>query len=176
MSYLLRLITFILAMAIGVLGSYVYLNAPPSPHEYEDALVSRVVVPENSMSACSGRYNLSINSAGGSGSSGSGYGSSNHKVDVEGLPTINRSLKVLSKKKPEYTPEARSQNIEGTVMLRVTFLASGGIGAVTTVKGLPCGLTERAIEAARQIRFEPETINGTRRTTTRPVSYSFNIY
>lgn len=99
-----------------------------------------------------------------------------NETSSESISRVTIPLKILSKKKAEYTEEARSEGIQGKVTLRVTFLASGGIGSITTVKGLPHGLTERAIDAVRYIRFEPETVNGTPRTTTRPVSYSFNIY
>jgi len=85
-------------------------------------------------------------------------------------------LKVLSKKKANYTDLARANGIEGSVTLRVTFLASGGIGSITTLKGLPFGLTEQAGEAARGIEFEPEKVNGVPRTTSRPVSYTFSLY
>jgi hypothetical protein len=54
--------------------------------------------------------------------------------------------------------------------LKVTFLASGQIGSISTIKGLPNGLTEKAIAAARSIKFE------TGKTITRSVEYSFTIY
>lgn len=91
-------------------------------------------------------------------------------------PRVAVPLKVTYKHKAEYTAEARENGIEGSVTLRVAFLASGGIGSITTIKGLPFGLTERAIEAARKLRFEPEKVDGRPRTTTRPVSFTFNIY
>jgi len=85
-------------------------------------------------------------------------------------------LKIVYKEKARYTAEVRSKGIEGTVTLRVTFLASGGIGSITTIRGLPCGLTENAVEAARKMRFEPERVDGVARTTSRPVTFTFNIY
>jgi len=99
-------------------------------------------------------------------------------TDSEGLkgPKVVTPLKIISKQKAEYTAEARSTGIQGTVTLRVTFLASGGIGSITTVRGLPFGLTEQAIEAARKIEFEAEKVDGVPRTTARPVTFTFNIY
>jgi TonB family protein len=85
-------------------------------------------------------------------------------------------LKITYKQKAQYTDAARTNGVQGTVTLRVTFLSSGGIGSITTIKGLPHGLTEQAIAAARAMRFEPEMIGGQARTTTRPVSFTFNIY
>jgi len=89
---------------------------------------------------------------------------------------VTQPLKILAKQKAQYTDAARTNNVQGTVTLRVTFLSSGGIGSIATIKGLPHGLTEQAIAAARNIRFEPEMVNGVARTTSRPVSFTFNIY
>jgi TonB family protein len=66
--------------------------------------------------------------------------------------------------------------VQGTVILRVTFLASGQVGSISPVKGLPNGLTEQAIAAARSIRFEPAKNNGVAQTVTKQVEYTFSIY
>ena len=92
------------------------------------------------------------------------------------MAKVSEPLKILYKQKAQYTDAARQNNVQGTVTLRVTFLASGGIGGITTIKGLPYGLTEQAIAAARAMKFDPEKVNGVARTTSRPVSFSFNIY
>jgi TonB family protein len=86
------------------------------------------------------------------------------------------ALKIISKPRPNYTDAARQNNVNGTVVLKVTFLASGAIGAISPVKGLPNGLTEQAIAAARQIRFEPARKNGVPYTVTKSVTYNFTIY
>ncbi|MCA1590295.1 MAG: energy transducer TonB [Acidobacteria bacterium] len=83
---------------------------------------------------------------------------------------------IVSKQRPGYTDAARQNNVQGSVTLRVTFLASGQVGGVSTISGLPHGLTEQAIAAAKNIRFEPEMVNGVARTVTRPVTFSFSIY
>lgn len=110
---------------------------------------------------------------------GSSAGSDGTGRKEEVLPrngTLTVPLRIISKKKAEYTEAARTNGTQGTVTLRVTFLASGGIGSITTIKGLPYGLTEKAIDAARQIKFEPEHVDGAPRTTSRPVTFTFNIY
>lgn len=89
---------------------------------------------------------------------------------------VSSPLKILSKPKGRYTDAARVANIQGTVVLRVTFLASGAIGSISTVKGLPSGLTESAIAAARGIRFEPAKVNGVPQTTVRTLEIGFAIY
>ncbi len=89
---------------------------------------------------------------------------------------VTEKIKFISKPKASYTDQARTNQIQGTVRLRVTFSASGQIGSISPVSGLPYGLTEQAIAAARQIRFEPAKRNGVPIPTTAVVEYNFNIY
>jgi TonB family protein len=89
-------------------------------------------------------------------------------------PTV--ALRIISKPRPNYTDTARTQNIQGTVLLKVTFLANGSIGGVSAVKGLGGGLTEQAIAAAKRISFEPAKRGGVPYTVTKTIEYSFNIY
>jgi TonB family protein len=85
-------------------------------------------------------------------------------------------VQIISRPKASYTEEARLNNIDGAVMLRITFMASGEIGNVEVLRGLPYGLTEKAIDAAREIKFRPKTIDGEPVTTTMTFQYGFNIY
>lgn len=89
---------------------------------------------------------------------------------------VTEKLKILSQPKPGYTDEARKNNISGKVRLKVTFSASGQISGVSVVSGLPYGLTEKAIAAARQISFTPEKRNGAAVSMNRTIEYSFTIY
>ena len=89
-------------------------------------------------------------------------------------PTVG--VKILSQPKPPYTDSARQNQVTGVVRLKVTFTANGQIGSISPVSGLPYGLTENAIAAARQIRFEPAKKNGQPVTSTRTVEYSFSIF
>ena len=95
-------------------------------------------------------------------------------------PAIRRgetvAVKILSQPRASYTDAARQAGVQGKVVLRVTFQADGSIGAVSAVSGLPNGLTERAIAAARSIRFEPAKRNGVPYSVTRTIEYSFTIY
>jgi TonB family protein len=84
--------------------------------------------------------------------------------------------KIFFKPKPSYTDEARANNVQGTVRLKVTLLRSGNIGAITPVRKLPDGLTEMAVAAARQIQFEPRKINGVPMPVTLTIDYNFTIY
>jgi Gram-negative bacterial TonB protein C-terminal len=94
-------------------------------------------------------------------------------------PTIDKQttpLRILSKPRANYTDFARFYEISGKIILRLTFLADGTIGAVSPVSKLPFGLTEQAIIAARGIRFEPAMKEGKPVTMTKSIEYSFTIY
>lgn len=87
-----------------------------------------------------------------------------------------KTLLILSKPYANYTDAARQNNIQGTVILRVTFNANGTIGEVTPISTLPFGLTEQAISAAKRMRFQPAMKNGVPYTVTKQVPYTFTIY
>lgn len=91
-------------------------------------------------------------------------------------PAVTTPRVILDKPKAPYTDTARQNQVQGTVVLKVTFLASGQIGNVTTVSGLPYGLTEKAIAAAKAIKFKPAEKDGVPYTTSATLQYNFNIY
>lgn len=84
-------------------------------------------------------------------------------------------VNVTSKPRPGYTEDARKNQIQGTVRLRVTFNANGTIGSISPISGLGYGLTDKAIEAARQMRFEPAKRGGVPYAVTKEVAYTFNL-
>jgi TonB family protein len=85
-------------------------------------------------------------------------------------------IQLLVKKRAQYTQQARQKGTTGRIVLRVTFAASGSIEKISVIEGLPNGLTEQAVRAARMIRFLPEQKDGVPVTVTRAVEYSFMIY
>lgn len=80
------------------------------------------------------------------------------------------------KPEPGFTEEARQKNVSGTVRLRAVLSDDGEIRHILMLKGLPSGLTEKCVEAARRTKFTPAVKSG------RPVSqfivleYNFNTY
>lgn len=56
---------------------------------------------------------------------------------------------------PSYTPEGKAERIQGVVIVQAEIDESGRVADVEVLKGLPAGLTEAALEAIRQWRFEP---------------------
>ena len=67
---------------------------------------------------------------------------------------------ILSKPKPEYTDEARAMKLEGEVLLRVLFTATGEARVIEMIRGLGHGLDENAVRAAQRIRFKPALRDG----------------
>jgi periplasmic protein TonB len=67
---------------------------------------------------------------------------------------------ILDKPRPAYTDEARRLDIEGEVLLEVTFEASGETKVLQVLRGLGHGLDESAMDAARRIHFRPAQRDG----------------
>jgi len=111
---------------------------------------------------------------GGGGPGGGGGGTDYNKV-FSGKD-VNSKARVLSKPEPQYTEEARKNQIVGTVVLRAVFTSGGQVTNIKAVSGLPFGLTERAIAAARQIRFVPATKDGHAVSMYIQLEYNFNLY
>ena len=73
---------------------------------------------------------------------------------------VTSKARLISKPEPQYTEDARKNQVTGTVVLKCVFSSNGTVTNIRTVSGLPHGLTERAIAAARQIKFVPATKDG----------------
>ena len=127
------------------------------------------------------------NGTGAGSGSGSGYGGGNGNGNGNGTGdgngggppppmAVTSPLKVLSKPRAQYTDSARTNNVQGVVRLKITLMANGSVGNITPLNSLPYGLTEQAIAAARQIRFEPRKVNGTPQPSIVTFEYSFTIY
>lgn len=109
---------------------------------------------------------------------GSGIGDGDGPPAIKPAPPVGptEAIRITSKPRANYTDAARQNQVQGTVTLRVTFLANGSIGSISTVSGLPNGLTEQAIAAARGIKFDPAKKGGVPYTVTKQVQYNFTLY
>lgn len=87
---------------------------------------------------------------------------------------IKRAV-ILAKPTPGYTEEARRANVSGIVRLRVVLGADGNVRHVLVLRRLSHGLTEKAIEAARQVRFNPATLDGQPVSQYVVLEYGFNV-
>jgi TonB family protein len=126
-----------------------------------------------------------IPGATGRGGSGATYG----RVASAGIPGMttaapvrqvaetvaSTNLEVLSKPAVEYTTEARQLKVQGEVVLRVTFMASGQVVVQGIVRGLGHGLDEEARRVAQQIHFRPATRNGQAVDLTTNITITFQL-
>jgi TonB family protein len=126
-----------------------------------------------------------IPGATGTSNSGSNYG----HVGSAGIPSTTQvaaaprqavepvatNLEVLSKPPVQYTAEARQLKVQGDVVLRVTFLASGQVVVQGVVHGLGHGLDEEARRVAQQIRFRPATRDGRAVDVTTTITITFQL-
>ena len=119
----------------------------------------------------------------GNGSSGADYGPDDPRnfqnetvKKSDSKPELTKGVKILSKPRANYTDAARINQVQGKVVLRVTFSANGQIGAVSVISGLPDGLTEAAIEAAKGIKFEPAKRGIAPYSVVKSIEYNFTIY
>jgi TonB family protein len=77
---------------------------------------------------------------------------------------------------PQYSEAARKEKIEGTVVVEAMIDASGRAARVWEVRGLPEGLTQRAIEVVRQWHFKAaQDAVGRAVTVMVPVDVTFRL-
>jgi TonB family protein len=82
---------------------------------------------------------------------------------------------ILYRTKAEYTEVARINRLQGPVKLSMIFAAVGHITDIRVLRGLPDGLTRRAIHAAQQIRFQPAAIDGAPVNVRGTVEFTFRL-
>ncbi|HST53926.1 MAG TPA: TonB family protein [Pyrinomonadaceae bacterium] len=113
---------------------------------------------------------------GGGGRGGGGEGGAiDYNRPFNQRDVTQRAL-ITFKPEPSFTEDARKNNVTGLVRLRAVLSASGEVLNVSVVKGLPDGLTEKAIEAAKQIKFRPAQKDGHTVSQYVTLEYNFNIY
>ncbi|MFN2454530.1 MAG: energy transducer TonB [Pyrinomonadaceae bacterium] len=111
---------------------------------------------------------------GGGGAGGGGGGEDYNRVFKS--KEVTRKAIVTYKPEPAYTEEARKNQVTGTVILSVVLASNGEVTNIKTVSGLPSGLTEKAIEAARKIKFTPAQKDGHSVSQYTQIALQFTIY
>jgi TonB family protein len=91
------------------------------------------------------------------------------------MKEVDGKAKLTDRAQPSYTEAARENRVEGVVRLRVVLCPSGSVSNVRVVKGLPDGLTEQAIVAARKIKFEPAEKDGEQVAQFVVLEYNFRL-
>lgn len=106
----------------------------------------------------------------GGGDMGLGGGRSVEPQTASLKPTI------LYRERAKYTEEARANKIQGSVLLQLTYTFDGRIENIRVIRGLPDGLSESAIEAAKKIRFQPAMKNGQPVSVRGNIEFNFTLY
>jgi protein TonB len=80
-----------------------------------------------------------------------------------------KAPQVIKRVEPKYTDTARKARVTGVVIVEAIIDKNGNVDSAKVLKGLDLGLTEQAVEAVKQWKFRPGTLNG------EPVDVIFNL-
>lgn len=97
-------------------------------------------------------------------------------AEVLSAKEVTRKATVAWKPEPSYTEQARRHQVTGKVALNAIFAADGQLTDIKVVAGLEEGLTKKAIEAARNIRFFPAEKDGRLVSQEIKLEYHFVLY
>lgn len=82
---------------------------------------------------------------------------------------------LLTREDPEYSEEARKAKFQGMVELSIVVNAAGQVSDIHVLRGVGLGLDERAVEAVRQWKFRPGTMDGKAVATRAVVEVNFRL-
>ena|SRR5437660_1372368 len=88
---------------------------------------------------------------------------------------VTKKARVTKRPEPGYTAAAEDNRVEGKVVIRCVFASNGQVMHIHVIKGLPDGLTERAVEAAEKIRFKPAIKDGHPVSMWMELQYNFHL-
>ena len=89
---------------------------------------------------------------------------------------VDVKARILSRPNPSYTEQARKAQISGMVVVRAILAADRTVKHVLVIRALPFGLTEEAVRAAREIKFEPAMKDGQPVSQIVQIEYEFSVY
>jgi TonB family protein len=92
---------------------------------------------------------------------------------VFGASEVQTKARLLDAAAADYPDEAGPAKVNGEVRLTLVLAADGTVKDIFPMKPLPHGLTEAAINAARQIKFTPAVRNGQTVSQFAILSYEF---
>ena len=72
---------------------------------------------------------------------------------------LSRRATIISRPIPAMTQEALAHDVHGRIVLEAVLCRTGRVTDLRVVKSLPYGMTEKALEAVRLIKFTPAEIN-----------------
>jgi TonB family protein len=99
----------------------------------------------------------------------------NDKPTIEPM-TIDLKPTILYREKAKYTEIARINRVHGIVVLQAVFAVNGEMQDIRVIRGLPDGLTRKAIEATRKLRFNPATRDDKPVSVRGNLEFKFSLY
>lgn len=90
-------------------------------------------------------------------------------------PVNAQPPRLLNRVNPVYPPEVQRERIQGVVVVQAAIEADGSVGDVKLMRSLDARLDAAAIEAVKQWRYEPGTVDGKPVRIVATVSMSFNL-
>jgi TonB family protein len=108
-----------------------------------------------------------------------GPGGPGGKIDYDKIfppNELQQRAQITFKPQPEYTEDARKNQIQGVVRIQMVLAADGTVKSVRAVSSLPHGLTEKALQAAKRIQFIPAKKDDRNVSQWVTVEYNFRIY
>jgi TonB family protein len=88
---------------------------------------------------------------------------------------VDVKAQITSMPEPYFTGQALDGRTSGTVFLRVILSKTGRVEDIRAIRGLPNGVTERAIDAARWIKFTPAMKDGQPVSMWMQLEYNFTF-
>ncbi len=89
---------------------------------------------------------------------------------------VDEKAHITKRPLPGYTREGRVHRTHGIVVLQAVLAADETVKHIEIITGLPDGLSQKAIEAAKQIKFEPAKKDGKPVSVWVEIEYRFNVY
>jgi Ca-activated chloride channel family protein len=83
---------------------------------------------------------------------------------------------ILHLEKAKYTEDARKYHVQGEVVLSLVLTCDERITDIRVIRGLPHGLTESTIAAAKKTRFKPAVKNGAPVSVRATFIHTFTLY
>jgi TonB family protein len=89
---------------------------------------------------------------------------------------VTIKVRILSKPEPTYSAAARKAGVTGTVVIKCIFGSDDEVRNLFVMRALGYGLTSRAVEAVRKIKFTPASKDGRPVSMYMQLEYNFNLY
>ena len=88
---------------------------------------------------------------------------------------VDTKARLLNRPEPIPPGAARTNDVRGVVVLRAIFSGNGTVTNIRVIAGLPYGMTDSAIDAARRIKFVPAMKDGKPVSMWMQLEYNFNF-